>query len=182
MNIPDLGDGTSYLVEADFSLTSTGSIIIAPGVSFIFKSNTGITHSSTGVFKALGTVDNPITFDSEEGTIGSRDGKALLDGTYQMEYCTITNGGQNAYIGYSAANVVFATGSSVLTYPQTLYKFDNNTVSNSVGAGTTVGLSKYNPLIDNTTNTFTGNISQDSDGDGTPDDGEIGGCENDPDC
>jgi len=177
VTINDLGEGKSYLVEGDLNVLA--DMTIMPGVTLKFQADKGMSVSSRLI--AEGDSQNPITFDGEAGSSGSWKGIELL-GLYALEFCTITNGGSSAFTGQNAANIIFGGGEGFLTPPQANYQFDNNTVSNSAGAGSEVKLSKFNPLIDNSTNTFDNNASQDSDGDGTPDDSEIVGCENDPDC
>ncbi|WP_424961170.1 PKD domain-containing protein [Ekhidna sp.] len=176
--IPDLGEDASYLISDNINAVS-GQIEVKAGASLKFKMDKGLSVSTK--LQLLGTAANPVILDGETGTSGSWKGIELL-GTYRIEHSTITNGGSSAYIGADAANVVFGSGSDTQSHPHNGYRFDYNMVSSSTGKGTHVKLAKYNPLIDNPTNTFEGNVSQDSDGDGIPDNGEFPGCENDPGC
>lgn len=154
----NLGDGISYLATENLTVRSS-TLVLNPGVSIKFQSGTGLTVN-TGI-TAKGTSAEAITFEGVGNTPGSWNGISMR-GRYQMEYCTINNGGQAALaIGAEKANVLFNSHSSFVIYPQMDYSFENNTVSNSAGYGVQVFLRNYDPVTSATTNTYTNNASGD---------------------
>ncbi len=175
--ITELGEDISFYV--DDHINAVGELKLQPGVNLKFADDKGISASAR--LTAIGTEEKPIVFDGVGGTPGSWKGIELLN-FYQMEYCTITNGGSSAFQGQNPSNVIFGGGSSSLTAPHSGFRFNHNTVSNSAGWGWQVKHLKFDPLQGNTTNTFENNATVDSDGDGIPDDAEVPGCENDPGC
>jgi len=151
-----LGEGFSYLATTNI-LINTGQLNLSPGVSIKFATDKSFTVTSKIV--AWGTANEPIVFDGVDGTPGSWAGM-LLQGQYLMDLCTITNGGGTTFIGaQAAANVVFGSNSSITAYPQSLYSFENNTVSNSADYGATILLGKYDPVTPAVTNTYSSNAN-----------------------
>lgn len=153
-----LGTGNSYVATSNI-LINSGALTLNPGVLIRFKTGTSLTVTTKLV--AAGTDNERILFDGVDGTLGSWSGM-LLQGQYQMEYCTIINGGGTTFIGaQAAANVVFGSGSNLSTYPQTLNSFENNTVSLSADYGATILLGKYDPITLSVSNIFENNTNGD---------------------
>lgn len=152
-----LGTGNAYVVK-DNILINTGALTLEPGVLLKFRTGKSLTVETK--LTAMGTDNERILFNGVDDTPGSWAG-ILLQGQYLMEYCTIINGGGSTFIGaQAAANIVFGSGGG-LTYPQSLYNFENNTVSLSADYGATILLNKYDPVTSATTNTFENNTNGD---------------------
>ena len=148
-----LGAGHAYLASSNI-LINSGQLNLQPGVHIKFKQSTGLTVTTKIV--AQGTMNESILFEGEGSTPGSWAG-IQLQGQYIMEYCTINNGGGISFVGTDSGNVNFRSGSDIMVAPQANYKFDNNTLSNSLGYGAIIELGKYDPVTGNATNTYTAN-------------------------
>ena len=153
-----LGTGNSYVVNSSI-LINSGALILNPGV--LIKFNTGVSLTVTNKLVAKGTDNERILFDGVDGTPGSWSG-LLLQGQYEMEFCTMINGGGTTFIGaQAAANVVFGSGSNISTYPQSTLIFEDNKVSLSADYGATILLGKYDPVTPATTNIYENNTNGD---------------------
>ncbi|MEJ0054724.1 MAG: hypothetical protein WDN75_03200 [Bacteroidota bacterium] len=152
-----LGDANFYSFTGSV-VQGGGSWTLKPGVNLKLKAGRFI-DLQQGLFIAIGTSENPITFDSEAGTSGTWQG-ILVQTTYKIEYCQIKNGGDSNLLkgatpATEKANIVFNYGGA------TANSFKNNTVTGSAGYGILVEATKQNPDAANVSNanTFSANTS-----------------------
>lgn len=128
-----LGGDNCYLLSNSTRL-SGGAWTLNPGVNLKFKSGNSL-DIAQGTFNATGTIEQPITFDSEAGTPGTWDG-ILIQSLYKIEFCEIKNGGENVLLKngttpvHCKANIVFAYNGN-----STANRFKNNTITGSNGYG-----------------------------------------------
>lgn len=152
-----LGSGNFYLITGN--IFAGTSWTLAPGVNLKFKAGKSLDVQS-GTFTAIGTAQNPITFDSEAGTVGTWPG-IVIESNYKLEFCQIKNGGESLLFkggvtpATEKANIVF---NNITNAANT---FKNNTISGSSGYGILVEAGKQNPDAANVANnnTFTSNTS-----------------------
>ena len=155
-----LGDNNYYLMNTDWEVY--GDFIIEAGVHLKFKSGHSFVRGAVAVvtyFHIAGTSENPVIFDSEDGTPGSWGGM-LLEGRFKIEHFIIRNGGEFLLPNATeTANIIsnypFGDGAQQI--------FENSTVSNSAGWGIVVESGTYNFEFDDPTknNTFSNNSSGD---------------------
>lgn len=154
---PALGGANYYLFTGN--VFQTVGWTLAPGVNLKFKAGKSLDVQS-GTFTAIGTAQNPITFDSEAGTVGTWPG-IVIESNYKLEFCQIKNGGESLLFkggvtpATEKANIVF---NNITNAANT---FKNNTISGSSGYGILVEAGKQNPDAANVANnnTFTSNTS-----------------------
>lgn len=133
---PSLGGTNYYLINTDliresdlpFRLNPGVILKFAPDKTFIWEYGFLDTYS----FKALGTAENPIIFDSQNQN--SKWGGMKLSGLFEMTHCHIKNAGSILLPDAPVlANVFIALNPQSSIYPG--LKFQNNIVSGSEGYG-----------------------------------------------
>jgi hypothetical protein len=139
-----------YLVTSD--ITVSAQVTIAPGATFIFKQDTGLTVSSTGGLTAKGLPDagKQIVLTGQQQTAGYWDG-IYVNGTKNVnnifDYVTVSYGGG---IDHSVSN----SASNIYVYSAQL-TVTNSTITNSANYGISWNSSA---TVTQTNNTFSGNV------------------------
>jgi len=133
---PALGGSSYYLVNTDLLRETDVPFKLDPGVilkfaadkSFIWEYN----FNDIFAFRAMGTSENPIIFDSESEN--EKWGGMKLSGHFEMAHCQIKNAGSILLPDAPVAgNVFIALNAQSSSYP--FLKFQDNVVNGSEGYG-----------------------------------------------
>ena len=89
-----------YKVVSDISVGNNALLTIKKGSTLLFTDSTGLTVSSDGALKAVGTITQPILFTSEQKTAGFWKGLRFYYSNNvknELDYVTVEYGGGNGY-------------------------------------------------------------------------------------
>ena len=89
-----------FKVVGDIKVGNNALLTIAKGSTLLFTDSTGLTVSSDGALKAVGTINQPILFTSEQKTAGFWKGLRFYYSNNvknELDYITVEYGGGNNY-------------------------------------------------------------------------------------
>ena len=133
--------------------TITTDVIIAAGANFLGQPNGGLEIAAGGSLKAVGTVDNKITFKGEQDVRGYWRGLLFESNNTnnELSFVIIANGGENGFDGADLKSNIMVDGSGRL-------KITNTTSTKSGGYGLYTR-QLASSLSDFANNIFTDNVA-----------------------